>query len=542
MAWTGPAPGNHNIIQTVYISPAGVPGTVADRTEPTENSSQPGVAVNKGGDATLTWRQAEGSSFSVRSRLIPDSAPVDTIRNLGTCEITTPDVIALPDGAFRVAWVTGAGATAKVVSRRLTGGVPEPLQDISAIGSNASDPDLEAGSDGRVAVVWSRNVNSRWVTEMNRIDATGAPGTAFQISAGTHDAFSPRVGIGPDGTASVAWSASRGNPAVHWIEAARVSPLNVPGGVKKLSADYSSVTGPEISVGGGGTATVVWTEFLAATDAPVESARISPLGIVTGPTVVSKPPAVSANSPMVVTATDDTALAVYEAFEAVGGKSVWTSRFTDPGLTIAPASTDFGRQQLNSKSRPRTVTITNSGSTPNFIYGVNLNGIDFDQFTVHDSGGCVGPIAAGDSCEPQYAFLPSSTGRKSVTVEVSSAVPVTTAVLAGTATDVTALSLKAKPKTRKVRRGKKAKLKVMVSNGGSFAARSVKLCLNAGKKLKPKKKCVKLGTVAAGKSKRRTFRIGPKSKAKKGKKFPVRFRLTAANAPARKAMVKLKVK
>ncbi|MBN8870980.1 MAG: hypothetical protein J0H66_13960 [Solirubrobacterales bacterium] len=88
--------------------------------------------------------------------------------------------------------------------------------------------------------------------------------------------------------------------------------------------------------------------------------------------------------------------------------------------------------------------------------------------------------------------------------------------------------LKITPKAKKVRAGKAQRVKVKVTNVGDGTARNVKVCVKAPKKLvKVKKKCVKLGSVAAGRTKTATFRVKLTRKAKIGKKVKLTFSATA---------------
>ncbi len=91
-------------------------------------------------------------------------------------------------------------------------------------------------------------------------------------------------------------------------------------------------------------------------------------------------------------------------------------------------------------------------------------------------------------------------------------------------------ALQVAPKAKAVKRGKKATVTVKVRNAGDAAARGVRVCVTAPKKLVKVKKCVNLGQIAAGKTKNAKFKVTVQKKAKKGKKAVLKFRATSGNA------------
>jgi uncharacterized repeat protein (TIGR01451 family) len=103
-------------------------------------------------------------------------------------------------------------------------------------------------------------------------------------------------------------------------------------------------------------------------------------------------------------------------------------------------------------------------------------------------------------------------------------------------------ALKIQPKTKAVKRGKKATVTVKVKNTGNGAAKGVKVCVTAPKKLVQVKKCVNLGQVAAGKTKNAKFKVTVKKKAKKGKKAVLKFKATSSNAGNKSGKATVKVK
>ena len=102
---------------------------------------------------------------------------------------------------------------------------------------------------------------------------------------------------------------------------------------------------------------------------------------------------------------------------------------------------------------------------------------------------------------------------------------------------------KIKPKSKKVRRGKKVTFRVKVKNTGNATAKKLKLCAKGPKKLvKALKKCRKPGKLAPGKSKTLKFKVKVKNRAKKGKKAKITFTAYAKGAKKKSAKATVKVR
>lgn len=100
-------------------------------------------------------------------------------------------------------------------------------------------------------------------------------------------------------------------------------------------------------------------------------------------------------------------------------------------------------------------------------------------------------------------------------------------------------ALKVSPKTKAVKRGKKAVVTVTVRNTGTANATGVKVCVTAPKRLVQVRKCVTLGQVAAGKARSVAFKI--KAKRKKGKAV-LKFKATSRNGGAKNGKATIRVR
>lgn len=85
-----------------------------------------------------------------------------------------------------------------------------------------------------------------------------------------------------------------------------------------------------------------------------------------------------------------------------------------PGAaTLSPASVNLNTQTVGTISAGQTLTLANNGSSALVIYGITVSG-DFAQ-----TNNCPGSLAAGSRCSIVVAFLPTSTGTRTGSVQVS---------------------------------------------------------------------------------------------------------------------------
>lgn len=99
--------------------------------------------------------------------------------------------------------------------------------------------------------------------------------------------------------------------------------------------------------------------------------------------------------------------------------------------------------------------------------------------------------------------------------------------------EVAALGVSVKPKKKTVKKNKKAKFKVTVSNPGDTTASDVELCAKVGK---GKRRCIDVGDIAAGA--RRTSKVTARAK----KTSKVVFKATGDGVKAGKAKAKVVIK
>jgi Abnormal spindle-like microcephaly-assoc'd, ASPM-SPD-2-Hydin len=85
-------------------------------------------------------------------------------------------------------------------------------------------------------------------------------------------------------------------------------------------------------------------------------------------------------------------------------------------VQLTPSSLDFGNQRVGTISRPKTVILTNTGSTPLSVHGINITGTDFSDFA--ETSTCRSSVPAHTSCEIHVRFGPSDTGTRKASLKV----------------------------------------------------------------------------------------------------------------------------
>ena len=101
----------------------------------------------------------------------------------------------------------------------------------------------------------------------------------------------------------------------------------------------------------------------------------------------------------------------------------------EPALTAGPAGADLGSAVVGDVgATPATFDITNISFGPTSVTSVRIGGADPKDFRVARNG-CSAEIAIGASCQVQVSFTPTASGRRTATVNVSTALGQYTSML-----------------------------------------------------------------------------------------------------------------
>ena len=113
--------------------------------------------------------------------------------------------------------------------------------------------------------------------------------------------------------------------------------------------------------------------------------------------------------------------------DTTGTPSV-TISYSAPGAQTGPSQLTYSTQPESTISAPQTVTVSNTGTGQLFVTGLTFTGTDPQDYLV-TSNGCLGPIAAGASCQISVSFAPQEHGASSASLQIASNDPNTPATV-----------------------------------------------------------------------------------------------------------------
>ena len=248
------------------IFATGTRGPIRQLSASGQDALAPQVAVAPNGTATVVWIRSNGTNFLVQARrILPGGTPEESTKTLSSTgrDAAAPQLAVAPDGTTTVVWKRFDGSCYLVQERRIgPGGTPgTSVYTLSETGRDAVEPQVAVDGNGVATVVWSRFDGSDSIVQVRRIAAGGTPAASFtSLSAAGESAVQPRVAVTPTGVATVAWTRSDGT---NWIvQARRLSASGaLQGGVLNVSATGRSAAEPQLAVAGDGTGTLAWSRF-----------------------------------------------------------------------------------------------------------------------------------------------------------------------------------------------------------------------------------------------------------------------------------------
>jgi hypothetical protein len=219
-------------------------------------------------------------------------------------------------------WRRREGATGDFIVQvaiRPPGG-PVVVQDLSAKGHGAYEPDIAVNADGDAVAAWSRSDGTNQRIEAAIRPAGGSFGAVQTLSAAGQNARHPKVAIDAQGEATAVWE--RNNDAPLTGSAAQVAirrPGQSFGAAKNLSVPASGVYAgwEDVGVNAHGDAVAVWARGPFPTPAVIQASfrgpgeDFGPVQSITDPAVVS-----GRNSQVAV---DDSGAALLEWAQAPNG-------------------------------------------------------------------------------------------------------------------------------------------------------------------------------------------------------------------------------
>ena len=145
---------------------------------------------------------------------------------------------------------------------------------------------------------------------------------------------------------------------------------------------------------------------------------------------------------------------------------------TNPGISVAPSSLNFGSQGTGTTSAAQSVVVTSSGTSALTVSSASASG----PFQVSNDG-CsgAGPIAPAGTCTVQVVFQPTALGPASGTLTINSDGGTKTVALSGTGVAVADLGISVGATPNPIKTGPKAFLTytVTLKNAGPSQASGI---------------------------------------------------------------------
>jgi hypothetical protein len=92
---------------------------------------------------------------------------------------------------------------------------------------------------------------------------------------------------------------------------------------------------------------------------------------------------------------------------------------TPPSVALNPISLDFGDQVIRRNSKPRRITVTNTGEKSLYINSAAITDDNRDDFVLHGDTCTGATIAANKSCVIDVIFSPAATGTRRSTLTLT---------------------------------------------------------------------------------------------------------------------------
>jgi hypothetical protein len=102
---------------------------------------------------------------------------------------------------------------------------------------------------------------------------------------------------------------------------------------------------------------------------------------------------------------------------APSASQVITTTGIGTSVQLAPSNLAFATQKVGTKSSPKNVTLTNTGTSALSITSITIVGLNPTDFTQTNT--CGTSVGAGKTCTISVTFGPTATGARAATVSVA---------------------------------------------------------------------------------------------------------------------------
>jgi hypothetical protein len=273
--------GSNYVVQGA-VKPAGEAwGSPATLSEAGQEASEPQVAVDAAGDATVVWRRSNGSNYVVQAAVKLAGDPWETSATLSEAgqDAHAPEVAVDPAGVAIAVWTRFNGSNDVVQAAVKPAGKPwgSPAT-VSEAGQQASEPEAAVDGAGDATAVWTRYIGQSSGGMSNYVvqAAVKPAGEVWEEPStvseeGQEEGFEPRVAVDAAGDATAIWK--RFIYGENRLIETAAKPAGKPW---ETPTTFEAGGNAQIEVNAAGDAAAVWTSYHGSGD--IVQASVKPVG------------------------------------------------------------------------------------------------------------------------------------------------------------------------------------------------------------------------------------------------------------------------
>jgi hypothetical protein len=260
--WVTSGSFTHPRVQARTMTKRGVLGPVRNISPSGQIGRHPQVATDHSGDSVITWVREDGidgDNDVVQARTMTAASSLGPIMDLSAPlgRSFSPQVASDADGDTTFVWLRFDGRRDRVQGRTMNAaGALGATFDLTAGGTSAVDPQVATDSVGDSVFTWER-----FEAPNDRIQArtriSGVLGPITNVSAVGGEAFAPQVASSATGASVITWL--RFDGANDRVQARTVSAAGALGAITDLSAAGADAETPQVAVAANtGAAVATW--------------------------------------------------------------------------------------------------------------------------------------------------------------------------------------------------------------------------------------------------------------------------------------------
>ncbi len=167
------------------------------------------MATDSSGNSHVVWLIYKDFDFIVQYRKVDSSGTPGATQDLSDTgqDANKPQVATDSSGNSHVVWWRWNGSNLIIQYRKVdSSGSLGPIKNLSATLQNAYDPQVATDSSGNSHVVWLRSNGTNDIVQYVKVDSSGTPGTVVdELSAAGQNAVDPQVATDSSGNSHLVW-------------------------------------------------------------------------------------------------------------------------------------------------------------------------------------------------------------------------------------------------------------------------------------------------------------------------------------------------